>query len=61
MASQKHVKKRESRIRAEMLRHGTPEQGHGWAARQAARRFGRKGARRARRGIGRTQGYQMSK
>ncbi len=57
MATQTKGRKRYKRIRQAMLQHGTPEQGHGWAARQAARRFGHKGARRARRGEGRSSGY----
>ncbi len=34
-------KRREIRISRERHRHGTPQQGHGWAAKQAARHTGR--------------------
>ena len=34
------MKKRNARIRSERHRHGTPKQGHGWAARQAQKHSG---------------------
>lgn len=59
-ASQEKKKKRENRIKRQLNRHGTEAAAlSGWASRQAARRYGRKGRRRAVRGFGRTKGYKF--
>lgn len=41
------MRKREKRIRKESHKRGTPEFGHGWAARQASKRAGNRSRRKA--------------
>jgi len=36
------MRKREKRVKRELRRHGTPMQGHGWAAKQAAKKAHRR-------------------